>query len=789
VTSTASAFTVDDHVVDDERDRAVGVRPPVEVFGIRHHGPGSARSLVAALVDFQPDAVLIEGPADADPLLRWVLADEMAPPLALLGYAADRPQTAAFWPYAVFSPEWQAMRYALKRGVEVAFCDLPAAAVLSRWPRNVTHDDADDDLEPTENEPAEGLRPLSLQQHDPLAVLAQAAGYDDPERWWDDLVESRLDSSSPFPLITDAMAELRMIMGQDARYAWREARREAYMRQQIRAALKRGRQRVAVVCGAWHAPLLRWPLPPASGDVRTLRGMPRRKIILTWVPWTHQRLASAAGYGAGVASPGWYHHLWSAPDRPIVRWLARVAQVLRTRDLPVSSAHVIEAVRLAETLAGLRGRPLAGLTEVTEATRAVLCDGDELAVRYITDHLVVGQALGSVNEGVPTVPLEADLVRACRTLRVRREARVRFHDLDLRRPIDQARSQLFHRLRLLGLGWIVPAESGVQSQGTFRESWESRWEPEYSVAIVEASVWGTTVESAATARVQKIIDEGSLVELTQAVERCLLAGLPLVLDGLLAALTDKAALDADVVHLMEALPALARAQRYGDVRQTDTRALGKVSEVLVVRICAGLPKAVASLDETNAVTMRRRVDDVNAAIGLLAQSAKHGLDSVHATHPEARSRWLDTLATLIDRTDVHGLLLGRIVRLLLDADRLTDVPVRLARALSAGVPAAEKAAWVDGFFTDGALLLIHDAELRHLLDEWVSQLEEAQFVDMLPLLRRTFGTFAPAERRAIAERIAPGAKSLDRQPPREFDMELAAEALATVDLILGGRHA
>ena len=785
MTSTLSALALDDHVVN-ERERAVGERPPVEVFGIRHHGPGSARSLLAALVDYQPDTVLIEGPADADPLLHWVLAAEMTPPLALLGYAADRPQTAAFWPYAVFSPEWQAMTYALQRGVEVAFCDLPAAAVLSRWPRQSIRDDADDDLEPTDDEPADGLRPLALQQHDPLAVLAKAAGYDDPERWWDDLVESRLDSSSPFPLITDAMAELRMIMGQDAGSAKREARREAYMRQRIRAALKRGRERVAVVCGAWHAPVLRWPLGPASSDLRTLRGMPRRKIILTWVPWTHQRLASASGYGAGVASPGWYHHLWIAPDRPIVRWLARVAQALRTRDLPVSSAHVIEAVRLAETLASLRGRPLAGLTEVTEATRAVLCDGDELAVRYITDHLVIGQALGSVNEGVPTVPLEADLVRICRTLRVRRETQVRFHDLDLRRPIDQARSRLFHRLRLLGLGWIVPAESGVQSQGTFRETWESRWEPEYSVAIVEASVWGTTVESAATARVQKIIDEGSLVELTQAVERCLLADLPRVLDGLLATLADKAALDADVVHLMDALPALARAQRYGDVRRTDTRALGKVSEVLVVRICAGLPKAVASLDATNAATMRRRIDDVNAAIGLLAQSAKHGQDSADDTQTETRSRWLDTLATMIDRTDVHGLLLGRIVRLLLDADRLSDVPVRLARALSAGVPAADKAAWVDGFFTDGALLLIHDAELRRLLDEWVRQLEEAQFVDMLPLLRRTFGTFAPAERQAIAERIALGTKNLDRQFAQQVDLELSAPALATVDLILGG---
>jgi hypothetical protein len=790
VTPTLSPLPVDDHVIDDKRDSAAGERPPVEVFGIRHHGPGSARSLVAALVDYQPDAVLIEGPADADPLLGWVLADDMTPPLALLGYAADRPQSAAFWPYAVFSPEWQAMRYALQRGVEVAFCDLPAAAVLSRWPRQVTPGEADDDREPTEEELTEGLQTISLHQHDPLAVLAYAAGYDDPERWWDDLVESRLDSSSPFPLITDAMAELRMIMGQDGRYAEREARREAYMRQQIRAALKRGRERVAVVCGAWHAPLLRWPLPPASGDVRTLRGMPRRKIILTWVPWTHQRLASATGYGAGVASPGWYHHLWIAPDRPIVRWLTKVAQALRTRDLPVSSAHVIEAVRLAETLASLRGRPLAGLTEVTEATRAVLCDGDELAVRYITDHLVVGQALGSVNGGVPTVPLEADLVRTCRTLRVRREAQVRFHDLDLRRPIDQARSRLFHRLRLLGLGWIVPAESGVQSQGTFRETWESRWEPEYSVAIVEASVWGTTVESAASERVQKIIDEGSLVELTQAVERCLLAGLPRALDGLLATLTDKAALDADVVHLMDALPALARAQRYGDVRQTDTPALAKVSEVLVVRICAGLPKAVGSLDATNAASMRRRIDGVHAAIGLLAESAKHAQNWTDATttRPDVRSRWLDTLATMIDRTDVHGLLLGRIVRLLLDADRLSDVPVRLARALSAGVAAADKAAWVDGFFSDGALLLVHDAELRRLLDEWVSQLDEAQFVDMLPLLRRTFGTFAPAERQAIAERIALGTSSVDRQLSDEVELELAAPALATVDLILGGRH-
>ena len=114
--STLSPPTVDDHAVDDTSENAAGEQHPVEVFGIRHHGPGSARSLVAALRDYQPDALLIEGPADADPLLRWVLADEMTPPLALLGYAPDHPQTAAFWPYAVFSPEWPRLNSQEKGG-------------------------------------------------------------------------------------------------------------------------------------------------------------------------------------------------------------------------------------------------------------------------------------------------------------------------------------------------------------------------------------------------------------------------------------------------------------------------------------------------------------------------------------------------------------------------------------------------------------------------------------------------------------------------------------------------
>ena len=166
-----------------------------------------------------------------------------------------------------------------------------------------------------------------------------------------------------FAAIGEAMAELRA-----GRTGTRtEQRREAHMRQVLRATLKETDGSVAVVCGAWHVPALTAPLPAASKDAALLRGIPKRKAALAWVPWTHSRLAAESGYGAGITSPGWYHHLFAVPDQTIARWLTRVAAVLRGHDIPVSSAHIIEAVRLAETLAIMRGRPLAGLAEVSEA--------------------------------------------------------------------------------------------------------------------------------------------------------------------------------------------------------------------------------------------------------------------------------------------------------------------------------------------------------------------------------------------------------------------------------------
>ncbi|MFI5620609.1 DUF5682 family protein [Streptomyces sp. NPDC051567] len=717
------------------------------LLGVRHHGPGSARAVRAALEAARPAAVLIEGPPEGDALLALAADPAMRPPVALLAHAADDPGRAAFWPLAGFSPEWVAIRWAQESGTPVRFIDLPAAHTLAG---PGTEDGEEEGPE------ADGDRgaPVPVRL-DPLAVLATTAGYDDPERWWEDVVEHRgtggaaRDPLAVFEALGEAMAALRETYGDGGHP--RDLVREAHMRQRIRAARREFGDDCAVVCGAWHVPALRARAATATADRALLTGLPKVRVETTWVPWTHRRLARAGGYGAGITSPGWYGHLFTARDRPVERWLTKVAGLLREEGRQVSSAHVIEAVRLAGTLAAMRGRPLPGLTETLEAVRAVMCDGSDIPLALIEDRLVVGDVLGEVPDAAPAVPLQRDLTRRQKSLRLKAEAQEREVELDLRKDTDAAKSLLLHRLRLLGIGWGTPAASRG-STGTFRETWRLRWEPELSVRVAEAGIWGTTVLAAATARAEAdATGARELGEVTALAEQCLLAGLSGALPAVLRALADRAALDTDVARLAKALPALARSLRYGDVRGTDGAALSTVAAGLAERICVALPSACATgLDADAAAELRGQVDGVHGAVGLLADGDE-GL----------RERWSQVLRKLAGREAVPGLIRGRAARLLLDDGRLPagETARLMGLALSPAATPADAAGWIEGFAggaSGGGTLLVHDDRLLGLIDTWLVSVPERAFTDVLPLLRRTFGAYEPGVRRTLGELVRRG---------------------------------
>ncbi|TQJ89471.1 DUF5682 family protein [Streptomyces sp. SLBN-31] len=756
-----------------ERDggRTAGGGPLL--LGVRHHGPGSARAVRAALDAARPRTVLIEGPPEADALIALAGEEDMRPPVALLAHVVDEPGRSAFWPLAAFSPEWVAIRWALENEVPARFIDLPATHTLA-WGRDETDrtvGEEDDGSAGTGTDGSGGgeaggstggAGPSDADVRvDPLAVLAEAAGYDDPERWWEDVVEHRGsgdgDPFAPFRVLEEAMGALRETYGAGGHD--RDLVREAYMRLQVRSAQREFGDGVAVVCGAWHVPALR-RRTAVTVDRALLKGLPRVKADMTWVPWTHRRLSRASGYGAGIDSPGWYGHLFGAPDRPVERWLTKVAGLLREEDRIVSSAHVIEAVRLAETLAAMRGRPLPGLGETTDAVRAVMCEGSDVPLALVHDRLVVGDVLGEVPRSAPAVPLQRDLDRIQRRLRLKPEALERELELDLRKETDAGRSRLLHRLRLLGVAWGEPMASRG-STGTFRETWRLRWEPELAVRVAEAGVWGTTVLAAATARAEAdAVAAQGLAEVTALAERCLLAELPEALPVVMQVLADRAALDADVGHLAQALPALVRSLRYGDVRGTDTGALAEVAAGLAERIFVGLPPACAALDADAAEEMRRHVDAVQGAVALLADAPESAADGP-GTHRDLRARWQTVLHVLSVRDTVPGVIRGRAVRLLLDDGELAqDEAARLmGLVLSPGTPPGDAAAWIEGFVgggSGGGMLLLHDERLLGLVDAWLTGVPAEAFTDVLPLLRRTFSAYEPGVRRTLGELVRRG---------------------------------
>jgi hypothetical protein len=726
----------------------------VTVFGIRHHGPGSARSLREALRAQNPDVILIEGPPDANDLIALAADAQMSPPVALLIYLPNEPKRAVYYPFAEFSPEWQAIQYGLARNVPVRFIDLPQSHQFALDADNKSDEESE------------------IRQ-DPLRWVAEASGYSDSERWWDHMIEHRRDSTESFKAIMELMSALREEVAKLDAPQPREDLREAYMRQSIRAADREGFERIAVVCGAWHAPVLQ-TMPAAKTDAALLKGLAKVKVSATWVPWTMGRLTYWSGYGAGIESPGYYQHLWSVPHDVTVRWMIRVAQLLRGQDLDASSASVIEAVRLGHSLAALRDRPVPGLSEFNDAVRAVFCFGDDTPMQLIAEKLIVGELLGQVPDVTPSLPLQQDLQREQKRLRLPPEATQNVRDFDLRKPNDLDRSRLLHRLRLLNIPWgMVERSSG---KGTFRELWRLQWQPQFAVAVIEANVWGNTVASAATARAQSEADRlQELPALTALVEDALLADLPEAIDHIMTRLEQVAALSNDIPHAMEALPSLAGVLRYGNVRQTDTAMVQQVVNGLVTRVVIGLPNACSALNDDAAEEMYGRLVQVHSAL-LTLQDA------------ELLSDWNGVLGQLLDQVDLHGLIAGRCCRLLFDQRLLAaqEVERRMGLAIAPAVEPVKSMSWIDGFLRSSGLILLHNEELWRILDEWVGSVKTEIFPQLLPLLRRTFSTFTAPERSQIGALARRGTRGSTRSSVTDtIDQDRARKVLPLVAQILG----
>jgi uncharacterized protein DUF5682 len=757
----------------------------IHILGIRHHGPGSAKNVKDFLEAVKPDIVLIEGPPEADPLLQWVNHAELKPPVAILVYQPDDPQRSSFYPFAEFSPEWQAMSYARKHNIHVRFMDLPMSHHIAlekekqeqqkKVPENKPDEDQPGAAAPSVNNYSirnnEVLDAIAIRK-DPISYLAEAAGYEDGEKWWEHMFEHRQSNEQVFDAVTEVMQVLREAFPQKEDRI--EQMREAWMRKTIRQAEKELFQNIAVICGAWHAPAL-VSMPKQKEDNDLLKGLPKVKVECTWVPWTYSRLSYYSGYGAGIQSPGWYDHIWQYPADDGTRWMAKVAKLFRSKEMDTSVAHVIEAVRLAESLAGMRNLYKAGLEELNEATRTVLCNGENILMQLISDELIVSNRIGEVPTEIPKPPLQLDIEKLQKKLRLPATAVWKDYTLDLRKETDLERSIFLHRLHVLDIKW--GERQDVSGKGTFKESWRLQWNPELSINIIEKGNWGNTVEEAAEKFViEKAGKADALSSVTGLLENTIPAELHRAVEECIQRINNLAAASGDVIQLMEVVPGLVQVTRYGSVRKTDADLVLGIVNSMLTRICVSLPVACTAVSEDAAQKLLDLFFKLNDAVNVLQQT-------------DITTQWQQTLQAIAAVSNTSPMIAGYATRLMADYKLLEgNELIRVFHyAMSAATPPDKVAAWLEGFLKGSGTILLIDNELWALVNNWIGELDEETFTKVLPLLRRTFANFSAPERKKLGEKSKAGDSGTVVRPVAENDIqeERAKQGIPIIMQLLG----
>ena len=722
------------------------------VFGIRHHGPGSARRLRSALEEWEPDCVLVEGPADGQSTIAELMHTGLEPPVAMVLFADGDIENASFYPFARFSPEYQAIYWAHLNQVPFELIDLPAKHYLARKRK----DTQIALFQPAPELPSADKILARRLRYDPLSLLAELANYSDSERWWDATIERSGDTSSAvFEALLEAIGRLRAAY--PAAADEETLQREAYMRIQLRAAIKGGYERIAVVVGAWHGPALMDTLTrKAATDKGLLKGLPKVKIKSAWVPWSYPRLAKHSGYGAGVVSPAWYQLLFESPGSATERWMVASAQLLRDEGWAASPALAADGVQLAKTLAQLREQAFAGMEELDQAVLSTLAAGKKERLEIIRERLITGTKVGTIPPGITTVPLLNDLQKELKATRMTKMWEITGQHylkanktnprggIDLRQANDLRKSHLLHRLDLIGIPWGQLQPISANAISSFREIWLLEWQPEFGLFITERSSYGNTLASAAAGyTMDKVNSVQQVDQLAEIVLASLRANLPELVPHLVQRLRQLASYGQDTGQLLTALPTLVNTCRYGDSRKTDTSALLLLIEELVPRLVNGLPAAASNIDAEQAEAIMKSLAKADYALGQLA-----GEELLHI--------WHDGLKGLLHQTTIAPQVKGVALRLLYDRSIIDFAATRnhFHFALSTNQGAKSIAEWIGGFLYGSSQLLLHFPPLWKLLSEWVSGLPWEDFRHVLPLLRRSLSDFRPEERRKILQLVA-----------------------------------
>lgn len=702
-------------------------------FGVRHLSPVCGYYVKEFLDRTAPDIVLIEGPSDLSDMIPKIYADNVRFPVALLAYTAEEPVRSIMYPLAEYSPEYNAMKWAVEHHVEVRFCDLPTGAMLFK---SVSDDMAKEKEAEEEN--------ISVYDK-----IEQITGLDDETFW-----EYTFEQSEIYDDLISALAEYGRNIRELSECDEYTLLRESFMRKSIYECSK-DHSCIAVITGAFHTEGIKAEY--SAEDEKRISKMQTVTAKATLMPYSYYKLSSRSGYGAGNKAPFYYEMLWynrlkGDLKRTCTEYLSRLAAFQRSQGYCTSSAEVIEAERLAYTLSSIRNGRLPSLSDLRDSALTCLGHGDPAEISTARADTEIGTVIGSLPEGVVNTGVQEDFIRQLKGLKLERFRKITAEELelDLRENLRVRseksaflglyRSFFLHRLSICGIGF-AQQEQRYQDSATWAEKWMLRWTPETEIEIVEASLNGNTVEEAARYVIDSGLAEGATLEkCALALADAYMCGLESCIKTAAAAVGDMCAESSSPADEGKVISSLSASVRFGSIRKLDTSNVEPLLEKLYLRFILQVQTAAVCGDEA--------AKQLNTALTCVYEAV-----CVHAFLDE--KQFLDVLLSIADSDMVNPLISGHACALLCEWGKISNDKVSelISRRLSHGTPPADAAAWFEGLSSRSHRMLIGRISLWERLCGFIGELSDEEFKPVLVALRRTFSEYSAGEKAEIAENI------------------------------------
>ena len=756
-------------------------------FPIRHHSPACAWHVARLIRESRPATILIEGPVSFTPLISTILDPATRPPIAIYTHFVDTgrqifkpPENepdlgparfAAYYPFCDYSPELVALRAGSEIGARLRFIDLDYADQI------LAQHTSREQLGKPRIESL--MRETYLQESTYLQALAERSGCRDFNEMWDHLFEANFQARSTEMFMrefaTYCLLSRRDMHAESLAADGIIAREEAMagLIAEERALLETG-QTMLIVTGGFHTVVL--PELVAAGVKRSSHATAQGSVQQAVIRYSFEQLDRLNGYASGMPSPDYYNRLWNEilsgkadPHATVATsMLVEIGALTRRKDmqLSLSTADEIAALQQAQLLAALRGHPGPTREDLLDGVRSCFVkgsmDAEGTVLMGIVAHVLTGKDIGAVPASAGVPPIVSNFRREAERARLDISDSVKKRvSLEIYRKENHRRtSRLLHCLGFLEVPFaaLVAGPDFVRGTGLERihEHWQYAWSPMTEGALVDAAVYGSTIDEACANRLREAI--GRLAEVGKgrsanaAVSMLILAcrmGLHRHVDKLLALITAKIG---EEPSFIEAVGAAKQLLLLWQSREPlEAHSLPEIPALLraaYLRSCYLVPGLAQCAEEEWAATL----DSLAAMRELLEAASKDEL-------LDEEIFW-DAAAKLLKVNNhqhpSYSTICGAIGGLLYSAGRMDQVQLdELVVGCLIGITDSQKRVG----FLRGLLKTCREAawqnqRLVHSLDEIIGRWDEGDFIAALPSLRLALADLTPRETDRVAARVA-----------------------------------